>query len=398
MAPGQARPTTHQCIDPPTRRRRAADPGTYDPACMNPTETPWLKLDHIAVAYGRKPVIEDFSLSLPRGTVGCLLGPSGCGKTTVLRAVAGFEPVLAGQVWLDGEIVSQPGRVLAPERRRIGMVFQDHALFPHLTVAANVAFGLRGRVDAAQRSAEMLDTVGLGGAGTRYPHELSGGQQQRVALARALAPAPRLLLLDEPFSNLDIELRERLGGELRALLKAAGTTALLVTHDQHEAFAIADEIGIMSGGRIQQWDTAYRLYHQPCNRFVADFVGQGAFLPGTVQQGHHIRMELGLLDSPEPIHCTEHGDLCDTGCLVDVLLRPDDVIHDDASPVTAQVLAKAFRGAEFLYTLRLDSGATVLSLVPSHHNHAIGERIGIRLEIDHVVAYKREGAPVPACG
>ena len=365
---------------------------------MTAPDTPWLQLDRIAVAYGRKPVIADFSLSLTRGTVGCLLGPSGCGKTTVLRAVAGFEPVAGGQVRLDGELVSRPGHTVPPEARRIGMVFQDHALFPHLTVAANVAFGLRGQADAGQRVDQMLDTVGLGGIGRRYPHELSGGQQQRVALARALAPSPRLLLLDEPFSNLDIELRERLGGELRALLKTAGTTALLVTHDQHEAFAIADEIGVMSDGRIQQWDSAYRLYHQPINRFVADFVGQGVFLPGSVQQGHHIQMELGLLASPEPIHCTEQGDRCDTGCLVDVLLRPDDVVHDDASPVTAQVLAKAFRGAEFLYTLKLDSGATVLSLVPSHHNHAIGERIGIRLEIDHVVAYKRERAPVLACG
>jgi iron(III) transport system ATP-binding protein len=219
-----------------------------------------------------------------------------------------------------------------------------------------------------------------------------------VALARALAPEPRLLLLDEPFSNLDIELRERLGGELRALLQATDTTALLVTHDQHEAFAIADEIGIMSDGRIQQWDTAYNLYHRPANRFVADFVGQGAFLPGTVSEGHHVRMELGLLHSPEAIRCTEHGDLCPSGCQVDVLLRPDDVVHDDASEVTAEVVAKAFRGAEFLYTLRLASGATVLSLVPSHHNHAIGERIGIRLGLDHVVAYKRDDAAPIDCG
>ena len=362
------------------------------------TDTPWLALDGIAVAYGRRPVVERFSLRLQRGQVGCLLGPSGCGKTTVLRAVAGFEPVLAGEIRLDGERVSAPQHQLAPEQRRIGMVFQDHALFPHLTVAANVGFGLRGRPDAAARVQQMLDTVGLGGHGQRYPHELSGGQQQRVALARALAPSPRLLLLDEPFSNLDIELRERLSVELRQLLKLAGTTALLVTHDQHEAFAIADEIGVMSDGRIQQWDSAYNLYHRPANRFVADFVGQGVFLPGTVTAGQQVHMELGDLVSPQPIHCTEHGDLCHAGCEVDVLLRPDDVVHDDASPVTAEVLAKAFRGAEFLYTLKLASGATLLSLVPSHHNHAIGERIGIRLEIDHVVAYKREGTPVAGCG
>ncbi|MEK8024844.1 ABC transporter ATP-binding protein [Pseudaquabacterium rugosum] len=358
----------------------------------------WLELDRIAVAYGGKPVVEQFSLQLPRGRIGCLLGPSGCGKTTVLRAIAGFEPVSAGAVRLDGQTVAAPGRSVPPERRQIGMVFQDHALFPHLSVIDNVAFGLRGRAEARETALRMLETVGLGHAATRYPHQLSGGQQQRVALARALAPSPRLLLLDEPFSNLDVELRERLGGELRALLKAAGTTALLVTHDQHEAFAIADEIGIMSGGHIQQWDRAWQLYHQPANRFVADFVGEGAFVPGTVRLGQEIVTEIGSFHAPEPIRCTEHGDLCDAGCEVDLLLRPDDVVHDDASAHTAEVLAKAFRGAEFLYTLKLPSGQQLLSLVPSHHDHAIGERIGIRLEPDHVVAYKRPGAPPLNCG
>ena len=166
------------------------------------------------------------------------------------------------------------------------MVFQDYALFPHLTVADNIAFGLRERRGVRRRARveELLDTVGLAGAGGKYPHELSGGQQQRVALARALAPQPHLLLLDEPFSNLDVELRERLSLEVRDILKAAGTTAILVTHDQHEAFAVADEIGIMNEGRIEQWDTPYNLYHRPANRYVADFVGQGVFLPGEVAQ------------------------------------------------------------------------------------------------------------------
>ena len=359
---------------------------------------PWLVLDRISVAYGRKPVVQALSIRLPVGSIGCLLGPSGCGKTTVLRAIAGFEPVLAGSISLGGHVVSALGVQVAPEQRRIGMVFQDHALFPHLSVAANVGFGLKGQLGAEARVRQMLETVGLAHAAQRYPHELSGGQQQRVALARALAPAPALLLLDEPFANLDVDLRERLGAELRALLKSGGTTALMVTHDQHEAFAIADEIGIMSDGRIQQWSSAYTLYHQPSNRFVADFVGQGAFLPGVVDALGQVRMELGLVHGQEPVRCTEHGDLCPDGCQVDVLLRPDDVVHDDASPVTAEVVAKAFRGAEFLYTLRLDSGQTVLSLVPSHHNHAIGERIGIRLELDHVVAYKREATPALACG
>jgi iron(III) transport system ATP-binding protein len=354
----------------------------------------WLAVDRISVGYGRRAVVEQLSIRLTPGTIGCLLGPSGCGKTTVLRAIAGFEPLREGRIELGGELVASTTLQLPPEDRRVGMVFQDHALFPHLTVADNVRFGLRRHADAAARTQRMLETVGLAHAASRYPHELSGGQQQRVALARALAPEPRLLLLDEPFANLDVDLRERLGLELRHLLKAAGITALMVTHDQHEAFAIADDIGVMSEGRIQQWDSAYNLYHRPANRFVADFVGQGVFLPGVVGTEHHVLMELGRIHSPHPVRCTEHGDLCPDGCPVDVLLRPDDVVHDDASPVTAEVLAKAFRGAEFLYTLRLASGATVLSLVPSHHNHAIGERIGIRLELDHVVAFKRDGAGV----
>jgi iron(III) transport system ATP-binding protein len=345
----------------------------------SPDTPPWLVLDHIDIAYGARTVVEGLSLTLARGRIGCLLGPSGCGKTTVLRAIAGFEPLTAGEIRLDGERVSFPGWELPPERRRIGMVFQDHALFPHLSVADNVAFGLRGVAEARQRVHQMLETVGLAHAAARYPHELSGGQQQRVALARALAPQPRLLLLDEPFANLDVELRERLGGELRGLLAASQTTALLVTHDQHEAFAIADEIGVMSEGRIQQWDNAYQLYHRPANRFVADFVGEGVFLPGAVSNGTQLRLELGEVRSS---HHLPDG-------AVDLLLRPDDVMHDDASPLLAEVVAKAFRGAEFLYTLKLPSGATVLSLVPSHHNHAIGERIGIRLELDHVVAFPR---------
>jgi iron(III) transport system ATP-binding protein len=354
----------------------------------SPDTPPWLALDNIDIAYGARTVVERLSLTLARGSIGCLLGPSGCGKTTVLRAIAGFESVQAGEIRLDGESVSRPGYQLPPERRRIGMVFQDHALFPHLTVSQNVGFGLRGVADAKARIAQMLDTVGLAHAAARYPHELSGGQQQRVALARALAPRPQLLLLDEPFANLDVELRERLGAELRGLLAPSGTTALLVTHDQHEAFAIADEIGVMSEGRIQQWDSAYQLYHRPANRFVADFVGQGAFVPGHVASDFELRLELGLVHSQQPIRCAEHGEACGAGCNVDVLLRPDDVVHDDASPITAEVVSKAFRGAEFLYTLRLPSGALVLSVVPSHHNHAIGERIGIRLELDHVVVYR----------
>jgi iron(III) transport system ATP-binding protein len=355
---------------------------------------PQLLLEHVRIAYGTTEVVHDLDITLQAGRIGCLLGPSGCGKTTVLRAIAGFERLLAGRVELNGETVSSATLHRAPERRRVGMVFQDFALFPHLSVADNVAFGLRQgtRADRQARAAEMLAVVGLSDHAGKFPHQLSGGQQQRVALARALAPDPDLLLLDEPFSSLDVELRTRLAGELRDILKARGITAMLVTHDQQEAFAIADEIGVMRDGELLQWDSAYNLYHRPASRFVADFVGQGVFLPGVLHGDQEVELELGILRSDFPFTCDDSCPLCATDRRVDVLLRPDDIVHDDAAPLHAEVLGKSFRGAEFLYTLRLASGQRVLSLVPSHHNHAIGERIGIRLDADHVVAFRHPDA------
>ncbi len=340
-----------------------------------------LRLDRISYAHGSHQVVDQLSFELQPGEIGCLLGPSGCGKTTVLRCIAGFEHVSAGAIHLDDTLVGSSSFHVPAEKRQVGMVFQDYALFPHLTLEANVGFGLRSASSAERRArvTELLKTVGLPGQERKYPHELSGGQQQRVALARALAPRPRLILLDEPFSNLDVDLRERLALEVRDILHAEGTTAILVTHDQHEAFALADQIGVMHEGRIQQWDTPYNLYHRPVNRFVADFVGQGVFLPGRMVDDDRIWIELGTLRARAPAGME--------GRDVRVLLRPDDVIHDDASDMLAQVVAKAFRGAEFLYTLRLPSGELLLSLVPSHHDHAIGESIGIRLDIDHVVAF-----------
>jgi iron(III) transport system ATP-binding protein len=272
------------------------------------------------------------------------------------------------------------------------VVFQDYALFPHLDVAGNIAFGLRSMSAGQQRErvAQMLDLVGLKGTAERFPHELSGGQQQRIALARALAPSPSILLLDEPFSNLDPDLRETLALELRDILKRHGTTALLVTHDQYEAFALADSIGVMEDGRIAQWDEAYRLYHHPASRSVADFVGMGVFLPGRLiegEDGPSVSVELGSLpiDQAEDRlqarrNAGESGELT-------VLLRPDDVVHDDASPIMASVVRKAFRGAQFLYTLELPSGQRLLALVPSHHDHRVGEAIGIRFAADHIVTF-----------
>ncbi|MBK8131981.1 MAG: ABC transporter ATP-binding protein [Gammaproteobacteria bacterium] len=352
-----------------------------------------LVLDSVSQSYAQRQIIADLSFTLPEGAIGCLLGPSGCGKTTALRCISGFEPIRSGEIRIGDAVVSRPGWMLPAQKRRVGMVFQDYALFPHLTVAKNVGFGLRD-VSAPGRQAridELLALVGLAGHANQYPHQLSGGQQQRVALARALAPRPRLILMDEPFSNLDVELRERLSLEVRDILKREATTALIVTHDQHEAFSLADWVGVMHEGRIQQWDTAYNLYHKPVNRFVADFVGQGALVTGKVINDHQVEIELGVLSGPIPVECNVGGcDACGRGCHVDVLLRPEDIVHDDDSQLLVEVQNKVFRGAEFLYTLKLPSGQSVLSLVPSHHNHAIGERIGIRLAVDHIVAFRRE--------
>ncbi|MEQ1517279.1 MAG: ABC transporter ATP-binding protein, partial [Usitatibacteraceae bacterium] len=323
----------------------------------------YLEVKSVSFAYpDGTPVCENLSFGVEEGEIGCLLGPSGCGKTTVLRLIAGFERPSRGEIRIREKILADAKFSTPPEQRRIGLVFQDYALFPHLTIAKNIAFGLR-HLDAKAATAqtrEMLALVRLSDEGEKYPHEISGGQRQRVALARALAPRPDLLLLDEPFSNLDVELREKLGLEVRSLLRQLSTPALLVTHDQHEAFSIADKIGVMHEGKILQWDTAYNLYHRPATRFVADFVGQGVLMRGRVVGEDSIDTELGLLP-----HCP--GCSLVEGEDVDILLRPDDILHDDASNRQAEVLHKAFRGADILYTLKLPSGNKVLSLVPSPH-------------------------------
>jgi iron(III) transport system ATP-binding protein len=366
----------------------------------------FLQLDRVTLRYPgpahtQRAAVDAVSLGLAAGQIGVLIGPSGCGKTSLLRAVAGLQPLHSGAILMGGQVLSQgaaagrPALHVAPESRHIGMVFQDYALFPHLSVADNVAFGIRhlGRAARKARMQEVLDLVGLAHVAARAPHQLSGGQQQRVALARALAPQPRLLLLDEPFSSLDVDLRERLAQELRGILKAAHTTALFVTHDQLEAFALGDVIGVMHQGRLEQWDDAYTLYHRPASRFVAGFIGHGVFAPGQIvahvdadQTRSVVRTALGELEDADecPLASSYEGGLCD------VLLRADDIVHDDASPVQACIERKAFRGSEFLYTLRLPTGERVQAHVPSHHDHQVGEWIGIRAEVDHVVTFPRE--------
>ncbi|MEL1263827.1 ABC transporter ATP-binding protein [Pseudoxanthomonas putridarboris] len=333
---------------------------------MNPA---WLRLEQIGVGYpsggGVRVVVDGLSLSLPAGEIGCLLGASGCGKTTVLRAIAGFEPLRAGRIVLDGAVLVDTAVAMPPERRRVGMMFQDYALFPHLDVAANVAFGLR-RLPRAERDArvrEMLELVGLAGSAWAYPHELSGGQQQRVALARALAPRPALLLLDEPFSNLDIHTRERLAEELRVLLKSTGTTVLLVTHDQTEAFAMADRIGVMDGGRLLQWDGAEALYRHPADRTVAGFVGRGALVSGAA-----------LGEGEDAL----------------VLLRPEHLRLDPAGPVRGRLLARAFRGPGYSGQVRLATGEIVEIDLGEADPPPAGQELGLRWTDPAPVRFPRQ--------
>ncbi len=341
-----------------------------------------LEVNNASIAYGDKEVVNRVSFNLQKGDIGSLLGPSGCGKTSLLRSIAGFEPLSSGEIRLQGECVVKQGYMLPPEKRRVGMVFQDFALYPHLTVAKNVTFGLHALPKRQQqlRLVELLKLVDLEHVAEHYPHQLSGGQQQRVALIRAMAPRPNILLLDEPFSGLDVELREQLAREIRDILKRDNITAILVTHDQLEAFAMADVIGVLGDGRLRQWATGYDLYHKPADPFVAEFIGQGVMLQGTVSGGNSVDTALGVVKG----HLTRN---LQDGEQVKLLLRPDDLLHDDESPLQLEVVDKAFRGAEHLYTLKLSDGSHVLCMVQSHHDHAIGQSIGVRIHADHLVTF-----------
>lgn len=349
-----------------------------------------LQLDHLQVNIGQQAIVRGVTVTLQAGEIGCLLGPSGCGKTTLLRAIAGFQPVAAGSISLAGQTVSTPAFTQAPERRGIGMVFQDFALFPHLTVAENISFGMRhaSAQEKQQRVDELLNRIGLPGYQKRYPHELSGGQQQRIALARALAPKPRLLLLDEPFSSLDAELRERLAVEVRELLKQEQITALLVTHDQQEAFAMADKAGVMYQGELLQWETPYQLYHQPRHQMVADFIGHGVLLQGTVTASGTMASPLGMLEHPSLANV-------EGGTPVSFLVRPDDLVPDPDSRLRGRIKARGFRGAHNLYSVELSSGIEILTLSPSHEQMEVGSEIGLRPDFDHLVVFAADHCELP---
>ena len=343
-----------------------------------------LRSEGVALSFGPTRAVEGVDLSVDSGELVVLLGPSGCGKTTLLRLLAGFERPDAGSIRLRSEVVAGPGRFTPPERRNVGMVFQDYALFPHLDVTANVGYALGRRPDA-RRVEEVLGLVGLDGLGTRRPHELSGGQQQRVALARALAPRPPLVLLDEPFSNLDASLRRRVRHEVRDILRAAGASGLLVTHHQEEALSVGDRVVVMRDGRIVQAGTPEAVYLQPASRWVARFLGDVEVLPGEALGGA-ARCALGTVPAPG----SADGP-------VEVLLRPESiVVCDEPDGVAASVVDREYFGHDQLVVLELEDGSRVRTRAVGQPARRPGDRVALRLDGPAVVLPAATGAPVPS--
>ncbi|MDH4081002.1 MAG: ABC transporter ATP-binding protein [Nitrospira sp.] len=354
--------------------------GVYRPASSI------LELRSVSCAYDTsRPAIKDISFSIREGEILCLLGPSGCGKTTVLRAIAGFEPVRSGQIFLSDRLVSSSTETVPTEERRVGMVFQEYALFPHLRAADNIAFGLHhlSRAERTCRVQEMLRLTGLEGLEHRYPHELSGGQQQRVALSRALVQNPVLLLLDEPFSNLDPDMASRMRQDLHSLLRRTKTTTILVTHDHDEAFAMADRIAVLNRGEIEQLDAPELIYHLPATQFVADFVGQADFVMGKIRQGL-VHTELG--EFPNTIDGAE-------GSHVMVMIRPDDIHLVPNKSANSRIVARQFRGSENLYTVQLPSGQVVHSSESSTSVYHEGTAVELRVSATHTVLFPAEEQP-----
>lgn len=328
-----------------------------------------------------QPAVSDICFRIEKGEVLAVLGPSGSGKTTILRLMAGFEEPDQGTIYLKEQDVSQAGHSLPPEKRGIGMVFQDYALFPHLTVIENVSFGLKGiaRSVRIEKAGNILALVGLSSFRDRYPHELSGGQQQRVALARALAPDPIVILMDEPFSNLDPDMRTQMRNDVSDILQKSGSTAVLVTHDHEEAFTMADKIALLNDGRLEQYGTPEAVYHTPLTPFVADFVGQADFIAGVVQENTVVTV-LGDFQNKSRFS---------SGTEVSVMIRPDDIDFVPDPDGSAVILSRQFRGSENLYRVRLPSGEIVHS---SQHSLAVypnQEKISLRLKLTHTVVFEK---------
>jgi iron(III) transport system ATP-binding protein len=363
------------------------DPIEAGPVATGPlSEETVLRLEGLTREYGPEAAVSDFDLAVREGELLTLLGPSGCGKTTTLRMIAGLERPSAGEIRIGGEPVAGDGQFVAPEDRDVGLVFQDFALFPHLTVKENVTFGIDSwdEADREARATELLELVNLDSHRGKLPTQLSGGQRQRVALARSLAPEPDVLLLDEPFSNLDVRLRIEMREEVRRILKETGVTAISVTHDQEEALSISDRVAIMNNGRLEQVGKPEIVFENPESRFVASFLGRASFIRGQVY-GDTVETVLGSLETAQlngPVSAYE-------GAEIDVLVRPDDLAAVPANEATAngKILHRQYNGPTFVYRVELTNGSTVRCL----HNHVEtfehGQSVTVSIAADHALAW-----------
>lgn len=332
-----------------------------------------LSITDLTYHYNGHDILSDLSLEVEENEIVCLLGASGCGKTTLLKAIAGLLPLTSGVMHLNQRLICDGESWIATEHRNIGMIFQDYALFPHLTVIENIVFGLRNwnKQRAEKKVSEMLELVHLNDFGLRYPHQLSGGQQQRVAIARALACEPDLLLLDEPFSNIDTQVRHDLIKEIRRIFKTQGVTAIFVTHSREEAFAFSDKLAVMNNGVIEQFGSSSELYHQPSTRFVADFLGGGSYLCGTVDDNCTIDTVVGKL----PFKAEGYQQ----GARIEVLLRPQHVVISADSQGDATIIEQQFMGDNCRYLVEIESQKL---LAISHLPLNIGQRVMINVN-DH---------------
>jgi iron(III) transport system ATP-binding protein len=347
---------------------------------------PALECRGLAKRFGEVRAVDGLDLTVLPGRVLALLGPSGCGKTTILRLIAGFEQPDLGTITVGGRAVSQPGLSVPPEQRRVGMVFQEGALFPHLTVAQNIAYGLSRGNGRSARINEVLALVGLDQQRHRMPHELSGGQQQRVALARALAPRPEVLLLDEPFSNLDPRLREQVRQDVLGILRDGNVTAVFVTHDQEEALFVGDDIAVMSQGRVEQTDSPEGIFHRPATRFVAQFIGMVDFIPAW-REGNRLMTEVGSVAWPglPSLPAPEAGDGVSSDGRLEVMVRPDCLDCHPSDRGQGRIIAREFRGAFYLYRASLPSGHSVRCLVSHVHELSMGTTVSVGLRQGHAL-------------